>query len=72
MGSNPGFSSNKSTHYLLDHEDFARIALKLADHKTAVVLVSSRKKMKSISITVGEQRITWKKSIEYLGIMIDN
>ena len=30
-GSNPGFSSNKSTHYLLDHGDF--IAKKTAESK---------------------------------------
>lgn len=50
----------------------ASIGLKLADHKTDVVLVSSRKKMEYITITVGEQRITSKQSIKYLGVMIDN
>ena len=50
----------------------ASIGLKLADHKTDVVFVSSRKKMEFITITVGEQRITSKQSIKYLGVMIDN
>ena len=35
----------------------ASIGLKFADHKTSVVLVSSRKKMDYITITVSEQRI---------------
>ena len=42
----------------------ARIGLKLADKKTDVVLISSRKKMEFITITVGDQRITSKRAIK--------
>ena len=50
----------------------ANIGLKLADYKIDVVLLSSTKKMEYITITVGEQKITSKQSIKYLGVMIDN
>ena len=50
----------------------ARIALKLADHKTDMVLVRSRKKMEYITITVSEEMITSKQSIKYLEVIIDN
>ena len=48
------------------------IGLKLADHKTDVVLVSSSKRMEYITITVGKERRTSKQSIKYLRAMIDN
>ena len=51
---------------------FASIGLKLADHKTDVVLVISRKEMEYITICVGEESITSKQSIKYLVIIIDN
>ena len=35
-------------------------------------MVNSRKKMEFITTALGEQRITSKQSIKYLGIMIDN
>ena len=38
----------------------AGIVLKLADHKTDVLFISSKKTMKFITITVGDQRITSK------------
>ena len=44
------------------------IDLKLNDHKTDAVLLSSRKKIEFITITVGEK----KQSIKYLKVMIDN
>ena len=52
----------------------AGIGIKLADHKTDVLLISSRKKMEFITITVGDQRITvpWVEAIKYLGMVIDN
>ena len=51
----------------------ASIDLKLADHKVDVVLLSSRKKIEFITLTVGKQRIkSTKQSIKSLGIMIDN
>ena len=50
----------------------ASIGLKLADQKTDIVLVSSRKKIEYITKTVDEERITSKRSIKYLEVMIDN
>ena len=35
-------------------------------------MVSSRKKIEYITLSVGEERITSKQSIKYLGVMIDN
>ena len=48
------------------------IVLKLADHKTDVLLISSRKRMEFITITVDGQRITSKQAIQYLGVVIGN
>ena len=50
----------------------AGIGPKLADNKTHVLLVSSRKRMEFITITVGDQRITSKQRVKYLGVVIDN
>ena len=50
----------------------ARIGLKLDDHKTDVLLISSRKRMEFITIMVGDQRITSNQAIKYLGEVIDN
>ena len=47
------------------------VGLKLADHKTDILLISSRKMMKFITITVGDQRIISKWEIKYLRVMID-
>ena len=46
---------------------YLRVTLKYMLHP-----VSSRKIMEYITITVGEQRITSKQSIKYLGVMIDS
>ena len=44
----------------------ASISLKLADHKTDVVLVSTRKKMEFIIITVANKVYYQKQSFKYL------
>ena len=46
--------------------------LKLTDHKMDVLLVSSRKRMEFITITVGDKRITSRQAIKYLDVVIDN
>lgn len=45
--------------------------LKLAEHKTEAVLISSRKKTETASIVVGSHTIKTKEAIKYLGVMID-
>ena len=50
----------------------AGIGLKIADHKTDILLISSRKRMEFINIAVGDQLITSKQAIKYLGLVIDN
>ena len=49
----------------------ATVGLRLADHKTEAVLVTSRKVRESITLTVGECEVTSKPSLKYLGIQID-
>ena len=46
--------------------------LKLAAHKTEVVLISSRKIRESITIRVGQEEINSKPWIKYLGVIIDD
>lgn len=46
--------------------------LKLAEHKTEAVLISSRKTMEYAEIRVGSQIIHSKPVLKYLGMMIDN
>ena len=50
----------------------AGIGRKLANNKTDVLLISNRKKMELITITVGDQSITSKWAIKYLGLTIYN
>ena len=57
---------------------FARIAqwmnsvgLQLAEHKTEAVLITSRKKLETITLQVGEHELTSQPYIRYLGVMID-
>lgn len=45
--------------------------LKLADHKTEFVLVSSRKRREEVAITVGNQEIRSQPCLKYLGLRID-
>lgn len=47
------------------------VALKLAEHKSEAVLVTSREKVKSITLSVREHDITSQPFIRYLGVMID-
>lgn len=46
--------------------------LELAEHKTEAVLITSRKKVETISLQVGQKTITSKPAIKYLGVMVDN
>lgn len=46
--------------------------LELADHKTEAVLITSRKKVEFIEISVGRETIRSKESLKYLGVIIDN
>ena len=48
------------------------VRLKIAHHKTELVMVSNRKSAQRIEITVGGQTITSQRSIKYLGVMIDD
>ena len=48
------------------------VRLKIAHHKTELVMVSNRKSAQRIEITVGGQRIASQRSIKYLGVMIDD
>jgi exonuclease III len=45
--------------------------LELAPGKTEAVILSGRRKLKTIKVKVGNTEITTKKSIRYLGVMID-
>ena len=48
------------------------IGVKLADHKTDIFLVSSRKKFEFYTIKVVDQALTSKQEFEYLGVKIYN
>ncbi|XP_066904388.1 uncharacterized protein [Halyomorpha halys] len=43
----------------------------LADHKTEVLLVTSRKQTESFTVTVGRHEIRSQFCLKYLGVMID-
>lgn len=45
--------------------------LKLAEHKTQAVLVTSRKTMETIELSVGQHTITSRLSVRYLRVMTD-
>ena len=45
--------------------------LQLVKHKTEAVLITSRKKVETIRLEVGEQEITSQPFIRYLGVMLD-
>ena len=45
--------------------------LKMAQHKTEITLITSRKTRETITLQVGEHEIKSKPSIRYLGVMVD-
>lgn len=47
------------------------VGLQLAEHKTEAVLISSRKKVEAVTVTVGRQTIQSKEEIKYLGVILD-
>ncbi|XP_066909042.1 uncharacterized protein [Halyomorpha halys] len=47
------------------------VGLQLVDHKTEVLLVTSRKQTGSITVTVGRHEIRSQSCLKYLGVMID-
>lgn len=46
--------------------------LELAEHKTEALLITSRKKVEFMNVTVGNQVIHSTHSLKYLGVMLDN
>lgn len=63
----------------LTNEVIARIkrwlesaGLELADHETEAVLITGRKRTESMTIRVGQEVIKSKRSLKYLGVMIDD
>lgn len=48
------------------------VGLALADHKTEVLLVSKRKIMEKITVTVGNHVVESKDEIRYLGVILDS
>lgn len=48
------------------------VGLELADHKTDAVLITGRKIADTMTIQVGKERIVSKRSLKYLGVMLDD
>ena len=47
------------------------VGLELADHKTEAVVFTSRKKIETITIDIGQCTITSQPNVRYLGMMLD-
>ena len=47
------------------------VGLEVADHKTETVLFTSRKKVETITLDVGQCTITSQTNVKYLGVMLD-
>ncbi len=48
------------------------VGLKLAEHKTEAVLITSRKQVETITLQVGNHELISQPYLRYLGVMIDN
>ncbi len=51
---------------------FATMSLELAEQKTEVLLISSRKIEEKLSLTIGECQITSQPQLKYLGVILDS
>jgi len=63
------YTANKAIYNI--RQFLASVGLQLADHKTEVILVTSRKIRETITLTVGGHDITSQPSLRYLGVQID-
>ncbi|KAH8293202.1 hypothetical protein KR044_011996, partial [Drosophila immigrans] len=48
------------------------VGLRLAEHKTEAVLVTSRKKVEFVNIVIGDTTIRSQATMTYLGVKVDN
>lgn len=48
------------------------VKLQIAHHKTEVLVVSNRKAVQRLEITIGEERISSQRALKHLGVMVDD